>query len=236
VDAALQAVSYRLSAELAKRLDRVAVAALADLFTAAELDLIRAQFARAGQPPVTSRAPDRRAPTPEDKLLVFMGVTGGFGAARVAALPLAGLGVAMLNPFVLPVTIVIGLGAGWWLARTRRHTADKQHMKQWLTEAIADARSTMDQLVAEQLIEAEQQLGLALDDALGRRIDGIDAQLREVDTTMRLADGERTRLLASAGRRLTEVRQGRERVEGLLTEIRALRDARAGLRNQSGIR
>jgi hypothetical protein len=94
----------------------------------------------------------------------------------------------------------------------------------------------MDQLVAEQLIEAEQQLALALDDALGRRIDGIDAQLREVDTTMRLADGERTRLLASAGRRLTEVQQGRERIEDLLTEIRALRDGRAGLRNQTGLR
>jgi hypothetical protein len=236
VDAALQVVSYRLSGELTRRLDRVAVAALADLFTGEELDLARAQFARGGRPPLPPRPPDRRAPTPEDKLLVFMGITGGFGAARVAALPLAGLGVAVLNPFVLPVTIVIGLGAGWWMARTRRHTADKQHMKQWLTEAIADARSTMDQLVAQQLIEAEQQLSLALDDALGRRIDGIEAQLREVDTTMRLADGERTRQLASAGRRLTEVQHGRERIEGLLTEIRALRDGRAGLGNQTGLR
>jgi hypothetical protein len=225
VDAALRVVSYRLSAELATRLDRVAVAALADLFTGEELDLIRARFARAGTPPVTPRPPDHRPPTPEDKLLVFMGITGGFGAARVAALPLAGLGVAVLNPFVLPVTIVIGLGAGWWMARTRRHTADKQHMKQWLTEAIADARSTMDQLAAAQLIDAEQQLSLALDDALGRRIDAIEAELREVAATLRLADGERTRRLASAGRRLTEVQRGRERIEGLLIEIRALRDA-----------
>ena len=172
------------------------------------------------------RPPERRPPTAEDKLLVFMGITGGFGAARVAALPLAGLSVAVLNPIVLPVTIVVGLGAGWWLARTRRHSADKQHMKQWLTEAIADARSTMDQLVAEQLIEAEQQLSLALDDVLGRRIEAIEAELREVDRTMKLADGERTRRLASAGRRLTEVQQGRERIEGLLTEIRVLRDTR----------
>jgi hypothetical protein len=157
----------------------------------------------------------------------------------VAALPLAGLGVAVLNPLVLPVTIVVGLGAGWWLARTRKHTADKQHMKQWLTEAIADARATLDQLVAEQLIEVEQQLSLALDDALGRRIEAIEAELREVDAAMRLADGERTRRLADAGRRLAEVRQGRERIDGLLTEIRALRDAptdQAGQGNRTGIR
>jgi hypothetical protein len=224
VDAALQLVSYRLSGELAQRLDRVAVTALADLFTQAELDLARAQFSRTGRPAVAQRTPDRRAPTADDRLLVFMGITGGFGAARVAALPLAGLGVAVLNPLVLPVTIVIGLGAGWWLARTRKHTADKQHMKQWLTEAIAEARATMDQLVAEQLIDVEQQLSLALDDALGRRIEGIEAQLRDVDAAMRLADGERTSRLAAEGRRLAEVRHGRERIEGLLIQIRALRD------------
>jgi hypothetical protein len=239
VDAALQSVSYQLSADLARRLDRVAVAALADLFTGDELALIRAQAARTGRPAVPSRPPDHRPPSAEDRLLVFMGITGGFGAARVAALPLAGLGVAVLNPLVLPVTIVVGLGAGWWLARTRRHTADKQHTKQWLTEAIADARATLDQLVAEQLIEVEQQLSLALDDALARRIEAIEAELRDVDAAMRLADGERTAKLAEAGRRLTAVRQGRERVEGLLTEIRALRDAptqQAGQGNRSGIR
>jgi hypothetical protein len=226
VDAALQLVSGRLSGELARRLDRVAVTALADLFTADELAVIRAQFARSGHPLVPLRPPEKRPPTAEDKLLVFMGITGGFGAARVAALPLAGLSAAVFNPIVLPATVVVGLGAGWWLARTRRHSADKQHMKQWLTEAIADARSTMDQLVAEQLIEVEQQLSLALDDVLGRRIDAIETELREVDRTMRLADGERTRRLASAGRRLTEVQEGRQRIESLLTEIRVLRDAR----------
>lgn len=237
VDAALQAASYELSAELARRLDKVAVAALSDLFTAEELDVLRAQFAQGGRAAVLSRPPDRRPPTPEDRLLVFMGITGGFGAARVAALPLAGLGVAVLNPLVLPVTIVVGLGAGWWLARTRKHTADKQHMKQWLTESIADARATVDQLVAEQLIEVEQQLTMALDDVLGRRIDAIEADLRAVETTMKLADGERTKRLAAAGRRLSEVRRGRERIEGLLTEIRVLRDAHeAGQGNRTGLR
>jgi hypothetical protein len=221
VDAALQLVSGRLSTELAARMDRVAGASMADLFTVDELAALRAQLDR---PMVTPRPPERRAPTAEDKLLVFMGVSGGFGAARVAALPLAGLGVAALTPFVLPATIVIGLGAGWWLARTRKHTADKQHMKQWLTEAIADARATMDQLVAEQLIDVEQRLSLALDDALARRIDAIDAELHEVDRTMKLADGERTRELAATGRGLTAAQAGQQRVAELLAEIRVLRD------------
>jgi predicted GTPase len=222
VDAALQAISQGVSADLARRLNRVTDVALAELFSPEELDVIRAQFLRAGGPQVMLRPPDRKPPTPEDKLLIFMGVSGGVGAGKVAALPLAG--VALFNPVVLPATIVIGLGAGWWMARTRRHAADKQHVKQWLVESIADARSTLDQLVAEQLIEAEQQLSLALDDALARRIDAIEAELKEVDKTIKMDAQERARNLTSVTRRLAEMTEARERAESLLSRIRTLRD------------
>jgi len=224
VDAALRLTSGRISAALTSRLDRLASSALAELFSAEEFDVIRAQMARGDQPPVVLRPPEKRAPTPEDRLLVFMGMTGGFGAARVAALPLAGLGIAVLNPFVLPATIVIGLGAGWWMARTRKQSAEKQHLKQWLSEAIADARSTMDQLVSQQLIEAEQQLTLALDEALAKRIEAIEAELREVDKTMKMEAGERAKHTQAVTGKLAEVRSGRERVNQLLGGIRALRD------------
>jgi dynamin family protein len=224
VDAALQAVSQRVSATMAQRLNRVTDVALAELFSAEELAVIRAQFLRSGGPQVVLRPPDKKPPTPEDKLLVFMGVSGGVGAGKLAALPLAG--VALLNPIVLPATIVIGLGAGWWMARTRKHAADKQHVKQWLVESIVDARSTLDQLVAEQLIEAEQQLSLALDDALGRRIEAIETELKEVDKTIKMDAQERAKNLAAATRRVRETADARERAEGLLRRIRTLRDKR----------
>ena len=224
VDAALQVVSGRISAGLAGRLSKVADSALAELFSAEELAVIRSQFARGVTPPVVLRPPEKRRATAEDELLVFMGVSGGLGAGRLAVLPLAGLGVAALNPIVLPVTIVLGLGAGWWMARTRKHSADKQHLKQWLSDAIADARSTVDQLVAEQLIEAEQQLSLALDDALGKRVDAIEAELREVDKALRMEAGERARALQSVTRQLAELSAGRVRVDELLARIRAVRD------------
>lgn len=158
---------------------------------------------------------------------MFMGISGGLGVGRAAAMPLAGVGIGVLNPIVLPVTIVLGLGAGWWMARTRKHAADKQHMKQWLTEAIADARSTLDQLVSEQLIEAEQQLSLALDDALTRRIEAIEGELREVDKALKMDAAERSRRLQTVGRRLTEATTGREKAEKLLESIRNLRDRAA---------
>ncbi len=225
VDIALQTTSQRISMLLSQRLNQVTNVSLSELFSPEELDVIRAQFARAGGPPVVLRPPDKKPPTAEDKLLVFMGISGGVGAGKVAALPLAG--VAILNPVVLPATIIIGLGAGWWMARTRKHAADKQHMKQWLVEAIADARSTLDQLVAEQLIEAEQQLSMALDEALGRRIDAIEAELKEVDKTIKMGAQERAKKIAVVSKRLKEVSDGRDRAEAFLTRIRALRDKTA---------
>ncbi|HEX6346884.1 dynamin family protein [Umezawaea sp.] len=224
VDAALQVVSGRLSGLLATRLAQVTDASLAELFSPDELAVIRSQFARGGAQPVVLRPPDKRPPTAEDKLLVFMGVSGGLGAGRLAVLPLAGFGVAALNPIVLPVTLVLGLGAGWWMARTRKHSADKQHLKQWLSDAIADARSTVDQLVAEQLIAAEQHLSLALDEALGRRVEAIEAELRDVDKALRMEAGERGRELQTTTRRQAEVRAGRAQVDQLLGRIRAVRD------------
>lgn len=224
VDAALQMVSTRLATTLSTRLAEVADTCLSELFSAAELDVIRSQFARGAQAPVAVRSPDRRPPTAEDKLLVFMGVSGGLGVGRAAAMPLAGLGAAAVSPVVLPVTIVLGLGAGWWMARTRKHAADKQHMKQWLTEAIAESRSALEQLVSEQLIAAEQQLSLALDEALGRRIEAIDAQLREVDEALRMDAARRASRLQTVNRRLEEAAAGRDRAEQLLDSVRALRD------------
>ncbi|HWD04575.1 MAG TPA: dynamin family protein [Amycolatopsis sp.] len=222
VDLALQTTSQRISMLLSQRLNHVINVALSELFSPEELDVIRAQFARAGGPPVVLRPPDKKPPTAEDKLLVFMGISGGVGAGKIAALPLAG--VAILNPVVLPATIVIGLGAGWWLARTRKHAADKQHMKQWLVEAIADARATLDQLVSEQLIEAEQQLSMALDDALSRRIEAIEAELKDVDRTIRMGAQERAKNITIVAKHLKDVTEGHARAEALLGRIRALRD------------
>jgi hypothetical protein len=140
---------------------------------------------------VVLRPPDGRPDTAENKLFVAMGFSGGVGIGRLAALPLAGLGAAA-GAVVLPVSIVLGLGAGWWMARTRRHAMDKQHLKQWLVDVLAEARSVLDQAVAEQMIDAEQQLSLALDDALGRRLAAIEDELREVDRSMRMDAAERS--------------------------------------------
>lgn len=223
VDATLQAIAVHVSAGLAQRVARVADMALADLFTPGELAAIRARPVRRPRLPVVQRPPDARPDTAETKLVVAMGFSGGLGIGRLAALPLAGLGAAA-GAVVLPVSIVLGLGAGWWMARTRRHAMDRQHLTQWLVDVLAEARSVLDQAVAEQMIDAEQQLSLALDDALDRRLAAIEDELREVDRSMRMDAAERGAALDSVRSRLTEVRAGQRKATALLRRISDLRD------------
>jgi hypothetical protein len=224
VDAALQLMPARVGAALARRLSRVIEAVLAELFTPEELRAVHAEFARrgTGRAAIVLRPPDKRPASSEDRLLIVMGVSGGLGIARLAALPLAGFAAAGFA--VVPASIVLGLGAGWWIARTRRHAADRQHLKQWLADVLADARAALDQFVAEQLIDAEQQLSLALDEALGRRVAAIEDELREVDRALRMDAAERDRELRATRKRLADATAGRQETELLLTRIRELRD------------
>ena len=224
VDASLQLVSGKISTQLSTRLNAVAQRSLGELFSDDELTVIAGQLSRAGQPPVVIRPPEKRQATSDDKLMVLMGGSGGFGLARAAVGLIPGASVAAASVIVaLPVAIV-GLGAGWWIAKTRKHAAEKQHLKQWLSEAIADARSMLDQLVAEQMIEADSQLSLAMDEALRNRISAIEDELKEVDKAMRLDATERSKRLTAVSKKLTDVSTGRERADKLLARIRSVRD------------
>jgi hypothetical protein len=224
VDAALQLVSGRVSESVGTRINRISDIVLTDLFSPDELTMLQAQYARGDRQAVMLRTPEKRPGTAEDKLMVMMGVSGGIGLGKLATLPIGLFGAAAagtLGVIVAPVTIVLGLGAGWWIAKTRKHAQEKQHMKTWLTDAIADAKATLDQLVADQMIQAEQELSLALDDALARRIGAIEDELREVDKAMRLGATERSKRLTVVNKQLADVESGKERADALLTRIRS---------------
>lgn len=223
VDATLQVLAGQLGAALAARVARIIDVTLADVFAPHELAAVRAGLLRRGRPPVVLHPPQPRSATAEDKLLVAVGFSGGVGIGRLAVLPLAGLG-AGAGLLVLPVSIALGLGAGWWMARTRRHAADQAQLRQWLSDVLADARAALEHAAAEQLIDAEQQLALALDDALARRTAAIDEELCEVDRALRLEAGERARLIDQAQARLAQARAGQARVTALLSRLRDLRE------------
>ncbi|GAA5124305.1 dynamin family protein [Haloechinothrix salitolerans] len=221
VDSALRLVSARLNTLLDQRLNEATSNALADLFSEDELRVIRAQFARGGTQPVVLRPPEKRPATAEDKLMVGMGTYMGIGASGTGLSLATGGAMTLATAGLVAVPVLaVGLGAGWWIGRTRRHAANKQHVKTWLTDAIADARSAIDQLVSEQIIDAEHQLSLALEEALTRRIEAIEAEIKEVDTTLKLSAAEKSKQLATVGAHLKNAESGLETARTLLASLR----------------
>jgi len=219
---ALAAVAARVSDGLAQRVRNLGQEVLSELFTAAELSALVATSAGRQVTPLAIRPLEKRPSGSEDRLMVVAGASGGVGLGRLALMPLAL--VPGLNLVLVPLTLGLGAGAAWWMARTRGHMADKAHVKQWSAEVFAEARANLDQLVAEQLIDAEHQLGAALDDALAERVEQIEQELRAVDAALRLDTAERSEQLRGTERELAALTAGRERAAELLARIRALRD------------
>ena len=62
--------------------------------------------------------------------------------------------------------------------------------------------------MAEQLIDAEHQLGAALDEALAERVTEIDAELRTVDAALRMDPAERSEQLRDTEHQLAALTAG----------------------------
>jgi len=224
LDPALAAVASKVSAELALRMRQLTEQVLTELFTAAELRALAAASMARQAVPLAIRPLEKRPSGSEDRLMVVAGASGGVGLGRLALMPLAL--VPGLNLVLVPLTLGLGVGAAWWMARTRGHMADKVHVKQWSAEVFAQARANLDQLVAEQLIDAEHQLGAALDDALAKRVAEIDDELRTVDAALRMDTAERSEQLRATEHQLAALTAGQQRAAALLAQMRTLRDRR----------
>ena len=217
---ALARVAAHVSAGLAQHVHQLIDQVLAELFTAAERHALNAAAVDRAAAPLAIRPLERRPSGSEDRLMVVAGASGGIGLGRLALMPLAI--VPGLNLALVPLTLGLGAGAAWWMARTRGHLADKAHVKQWSAEVFAEARANLDQLVAEQLIDAEHQLSAALEEALAKRVEQIDEELRQVDAALRMDTAERSEQLRIAERELNRLTAGQERAATLLARMRAL--------------
>jgi hypothetical protein len=221
LDAALGQLGRQVSRALADRVVHVAHVVLAEMFSTEEIARLAADTVHPDPVDRVPRPVRRRASAAEDRLVVVAGASGGVGLGKLALAPVAL--VPGLNVVVLPLTLGLGAGAAWWLARTRAHQAERAHLKAWSAELLAEARAGLDQLVAEQLIDVEHQIGVALDDALGRRSAQIDRELRELDVALRQGADERARSCRDAVLRHGELTVGLRRAELLLAGLQELR-------------
>ncbi len=199
IDAYAQAMTLRAHSRLTDAMERLCHRVLAELFTPAELAGVVAGLATRPYQSLVVHGPDKPR-SMDETIMTLGGASMGFTLSRLAlTLPL-GL-VPALGVVLMPASIVIGGAAAWYLVRSRRRMATKQHLKQWLMEVLGEAKAQIDQNIAAQFIEADQQLTLALDDAVGRQVDALEAQIREVDGALKLNATERAGRLRSVDER-----------------------------------
>ena len=201
IDAYAQAMTQRAHGRLTEAMARICRTVLSELFTPAELTVLASQLATKPYERLTTRSLDRTR-NMDETIMTLSGAGMGFTLSRlVVGLPFAALPAAF-GIALAPVSIVVGGAAAFYLMRSRKRMAEKQHLKQWLGEVLGEAKAQIDQNIAEQFVDADEQLTLALDDALNRQVAALDTAIREVDGALKLDTTERTgRLRAIDDRR-----------------------------------
>lgn len=225
LDAVVHALSLRTTERVVWRLRSVADRVLRELFSPPELDEVYAGLARAsaGAAPVMG-GPEGRGGNVEDRLLMVTGASMGFAAGRsVAFLPaLLGMGAVPVVGWVLaPISLGVGAVVAGWMVRSRRLMADRQHHKQWITDTLAEVRATLESEVAARFVDAEQALTMALDDAIARRVDQLDREIKQVDDALRVDSAERARLRSELGTLADTIATTVGRVDAVLPALRS---------------
>ncbi|SDH97081.1 hypothetical protein SAMN05444695_104184 [Rhodococcus triatomae] len=139
--------------------------------------------------------PERRRRGLEDQMAILLGASAGLGLGRLAVSPLTT--VPALDIASIPVTLVLGAGAAWWLMRARAHIADRAHMRQWANETVAHVRGRWEQIVLARLLEAESRLGEQIIADARAHAAEVDERLAAIDLELRRLNGQRAGKLAA---------------------------------------
>ncbi|CDZ91716.1 hypothetical protein QM787_16635 [Rhodococcus ruber] len=213
---AVSAAVRAASAEVRDALESVDPARVPDLLGDAVRDLyvrvdavVTARLARIGPaeqrpdgPPV---APPRLAPpsprrSVEDRLTVVIGASAAAGLGRVAVSPLSL--VPGLELATVPLSLLLGAAAAWWLVRIRRRLAERDRMRRWALEELVDVRAELEAVALERIVDAEARLGAAVAAGRAARIAAARERIAAVDDELRRRAEDRAGKLAACERDL----------------------------------
>ncbi len=186
VDRALHALSVRLSAELEYRFRMIGQRVLAQVFSPQELHYVlrrlnaRLRLALSTKP--------RREGGGGDTALVVMSSAGTAmmaGRGAMAGASAAGLGGSLAGGLLIPgIGVGLGLAAGAFLLWRRKVQNDRAQARQWLREVMSESRAALNDEVLQRFTDLQYALTLALDDAIERRVQQLDAQVAAMDRAM----------------------------------------------------
>jgi hypothetical protein len=214
LDQALHAVSVRLSQDLQQRFHRVAERGLAQVFGPGDLQYVLGRLNASLRHSLGTRPP-RETGGPDNVLIAMSSAGMAMMAGRGAAVGVSALGVGtaagagLLIPFA---GVGLGLAAGAFVLYRRRVATDRQQARTWLREVLAEARAALTDEIVHRFTDLQYALTLALDEAVERRLQQLDAHIADLDQAV--ADDKATR-----ARRRSALLQEREALRGRLKQI-----------------
>ena len=150
--------------------------------------------------PAVGPDPDRRPRGVEDRLMIALGASAGFGLGRLIVAPLSL--VPALDIATVPITLALGAGVAWWVVHSRGRLADLAHLRQWVADVLVGVKAQLEQRVATALVEAESELTDLVVRASTARMVAADRRVAELEGQLRRTASERPAQLAACERDL----------------------------------
>ncbi|PSR68113.1 hypothetical protein C8258_11690 [Nocardia sp. MDA0666] len=144
--------------------------------------------------------PERRHRGVEDRLMIALGASAGFGLGRLVVAPLSL--VPALDYATVPVALALGAGVAWWVVQARGHLADRAHLRQWVTDVLVNVKAQLEQRVATALVEAESELTEQVVRASTARMVEADRRVAELEAQLRRTAAEQPARVAACERDL----------------------------------
>jgi GTPase SAR1 family protein len=214
LDRALHAISLRISAELEHRFRTIGHRVLREVFTDQELTRVLSRLNARLRMEVNSRP--RRDGSGADQTLVVTSAAGtammaGRGAT-IGATALVGSGGLAGSLLVPGLGIGLGLAAGAFMLYRRKVAGDRQQARVWLKEVLSEARASLNEEIAHRFTDLEFALTVALDEAVERRVEQLDAQIGQIDQA--LAEDKAVR-----NRKKDALKSDRDAVRGRISKL-----------------
>lgn len=223
LDTALQAVAVRLSRDLQDRFRQVGERVLAQVF---DDDELRGVLGRLN---ATLRHTLASGPVRDgggDNLMVALSAGGiAFMAGRSAMFGASVLGAGglvaggLLVPFA---GIGLGVAAGGYVLWRRRVQNDRLQARAWLRDVLAEARAALSDEISHRFTDLQYALTVALDDAIERRLQELDAHIAEIDTALAQDNATRARRRAAVQGDRDALRARVKLIDEVLVRARAL--------------
>jgi hypothetical protein len=227
VDRALHALSVRLSQDLEWRFRQVGERVLAQVFAPHELAGVLGQL-NARLRHVLGTKPRRESASGDNAIVVMSSAGMAMMAGRYGTIGASALGLSAVAGAGLIVPVVgigLGLAAGAFMVWKRRAMADRQQQRTWLREVLGEAKAALSDEIMHRFTDLQYALTLALDEAIERRLQQLDAHIAEIDRALADDKAVRTRRRAVLSGERDTVRTRVKQVDEVLVRVRQLAPA-----------